>query len=66
MALTQEEELTAAQAQFAAASKVIAQQNVGKAGNAAEIRYGEAHKRLVRAGGAAPLKPKYTEPKRYR
>lgn len=60
------EELQKAQQQFDSASRAMQAQLVGKQGNANEIRYGEAYQRLVRAGGAPQLKPKYTEPKRYR
>lgn len=60
------EELEKATADFNAASREIAKQLTGKAGNAAEIRYSEAHQRLVRVGGAQPLKRKYTEAKKFR
>lgn len=64
--MTNTEALEKAQAAFAAAGKALAQQLVGKQGNANEIRYGEAYQHLVQAGGAPQLKRKYTEAKKYR
>lgn len=60
------EELEKAQREFEAASKALHAQLVGKPGNANETRYGEAYKRLVVAGGATPLKRKYSQAKKYR
>ncbi|WMI34147.1 hypothetical protein SLAY_61 [Microbacterium phage Slay] len=54
-----------AEAGFAAASRDLAKQLVGKAGAANETRYGEAYQRLVQVGGAPQLKRKYTQSKKY-
>lgn len=60
------EQVQTAESKLAAATREIRKEQVGKAGAAAEVRYGKAYNALVKLGAAPKLKRKYSEPKKFR